>query len=362
MSLRFIAIVLLAIIPWLVSLGDARADVASGTVVLFVAEGAGALGRRLRQEVESLGLAVRMRPADAMSPSSFDGELQKQGVVAVIHVSPAAGGAVDIALVSKTDGSTIHHKRVAANVGEPSSAELLGTQTVEILRANLIAVPARPAETRPAAPEAPGGGPSRSNSTAPPKEARSHDFAFLVGPAILGTDSFTPSGHALASVTYLSTLHLGANAAVLLPVLPAHLSEAEGSVDLFASIYRLTALYQTEPWASSLFVRLSGGVALARLHWRGAANAPNVSAAEDAFAWSPTGGIAAGFCLADNLRVVAEAILLVGYPRTVVRLAGRDVTAWGRPAGTASIGIELSLPVFASPRGDAASASSSVSR
>lgn len=348
---------------WLAALGEARADVASGTVVLFVAEGATALGRRLRQEVESLGLTVTSHPADAISAPSLEAELQRKGVVAVIRVTPAAGGAVEIALVNKADGSTIHHKRVAASAEEPSSAELLATQTVEILRANLIAVPARPADTPPATPETPVlSRPSRASATAPPKEDRRHDFSLLAGPAILGSDAFTPSGHVLASLTYLSPLHLGANAAALFPVVPARLSEPEGSVDLFPSIYRLTALYQAGPWTSSLFVRFSAGIALARLHWQGAANAPNVSAVEDGFAWSPTGGVAAGFRLAPNVRVIVETMLLVGYPRTVVRLAGRDVTAWGRPAGTASIGVELSLPFFASPRVDAASASSSVSR
>jgi hypothetical protein len=356
MSLRFAAILLFSTLSWLAALGKARADVAPGTVVLFVAEGAGALGRRVRQEVESLGLVVSSRPADAMTSPSLDNELLRSGVVAVIRVTPAA---VEIALLKKTDGSTVHRKRVAPSAGEPSSAELLATQTVEILRANLIAVPAEPYPAVPAAavptrPPRPG--------TVPPKDERSHDIALLAGPAVVGSDAFTPSGHVLASVTYLSPLRLGATAAALFPVVPAHLSEPEGSVDLFPSIYRVTALYQPDLWSSSLFLRFSIGIALEHLRWQGAANAPNLSAVEDVFAWSPTGGLAAGVRLAANLRVVGEATLLVGYPRTVVRLAGRDVTAWGRPAGTASIGIELSLPFSTSPRVDAASASSSASR
>ena len=361
MSVRFAAMVALSMVSWVAAQGEARADVASGTVVLFVAEGAGALGRRLRQEVESLGLAVSSRPADAMSPPSLDGVLQEKGVLAVIRVTPVAGGAVEIALVNEADSSTIRHKRVAASAGEPSSAELLATQTVEILRANLIAPRSRTALTPPVAPEAPVSRPLHA-ATGPPKDDRAPDFALFAGPAVLGSDAFTPSGHVLAGVNYLSPLHLGASAAAFFPVVPARLSEPEGAVDLFPSLYRLTALYQPEPWASSLFVRFSAGIALAHLHWQGAANSPNVSAAEDAFAWSPTGGVAAGFRLAAGLRVVGEATLLVGYPRTVVRLAGREVTAWGRPAGTASISFELSLPFFSPPRVDAARASSSVSR
>jgi len=55
-------------------------------------------------------------------------------------------------------------------------------------------------------------------------------------------------------------------------------------------------------------------------------------------------GLAARFRVAPSLFVLTELTAAIAYPRTVVRLAGREATDWGQPLGTAAIGLEVAWP------------------
>jgi hypothetical protein len=360
---RVVSILLCSVVLWLAVARGVSAQAAPSVVVIWVEEGASALGRRLRQEVESLGLVAISKPADPMSMASLDGELREKGVVAALRVSAVAGGAVELAILDRADGSTVRRKLVTARPGDPSSAELLATRTVETLRASLIVPPkAKASEVAATPPES-----ARDMRPPPPVVSpatgeRTDRFALFAGPAILGSDEWAPGVHVLADLTYVSTYRIGVGAGVLVPVTPAHLVAGEGEVDLSSSVYRLAATFDATPETSLLSLRVSAGLAIARLHLVGAANPPNVSTDEDRVAWAPSVGLAVGLRLASYLRLAGEATVLVGYPQTVVRLAGREVSAWGRPAATGSMGLELSLPFTGLRQVEAASATPRLSR
>lgn len=361
--LRAISTIALFCLLWVAVAREATASASAGVVVIFVEEGAAALGRRLRQEIESLGLGAVSKATEVEPSGSPEIELKERGAVAVLRVSTSHGGAVEIWLADKTDGSLVVRKLVAARAADPSSAELLATQTIEVLRANLMVLPKPPAaQTRTSSAKANEHPSERVHGTSEPPP-RTQDIAVSVGPALVGTAGFTPGAHVLLGVTYVSPYRLGVSGSALLPVIvPAHLSDQAGSVDLDASIYRVSAIFDTGALTAAFSVRFSAGLALARLHLTGTANAPDLSAEVDRVAWSPSAGAALTYRLSEDVRFIGEASAFVGFPRTIVRLAGREVTAWGRPAIAGSVGIQISLPVFAAKGAAAAMAPSSVSR
>src|SRR5262249_34455395 len=59
---------------------DGKAEDALRSVIIFVDRGAGALGRRMQQEVESLGLRADTRLVDAVTPPPVDDVLHERTV------------------------------------------------------------------------------------------------------------------------------------------------------------------------------------------------------------------------------------------------------------------------------------------
>jgi hypothetical protein len=345
----------------LVLAGDARAGDATRLVIIFLERRSSALGRRLQQEVESLGLRAEARPLDGESRPAMVAALRERGVVAVLEIATEGSPGVEIDVVDPSEPSMIRHKRVGAREGEASSAELLATRTVEVLRADLMPIPKTITDMAPSINrEPPSRAPNPSSTLA--SIERGPDVVIAGGAAVMESGSFSPSTDILVGGTITFGPGLGARVDAFFPMAPAHLSDDAGDVELSASIYRLSAIYDFGGAESALVFRLLAGVALARLHFAGAANAPSTSAEDDRLVFGPSAGVAAAFRLSANVRLTGEATALAAFPNTVVRLAGHEATAWGRPAATASVGVELSLPLFSDRRAKTAAAPSGTSR
>jgi hypothetical protein len=52
-------------------------------------------------------------------------------------------------------------------------------------------------------------------------------------------------------------------------------------------------------------------------------------------------GITTRFSVAPNLSLFADVMGSAVFPKTVIRLAGREATIWGHPALAGAIGLEL---------------------
>ena len=136
-----VALLVLAGLAGLVS--RALAEGAPRTVVMIVDPGVLPLSRRLGQEIESLGLVVKLVPADAAHSPSLEDAAIGAGAVAAIHIAPMGGGDVDMTILDGVTGKTVSSKFVAATTVEPAAAELIATRTVELLRASLMEIAAR---------------------------------------------------------------------------------------------------------------------------------------------------------------------------------------------------------------------------
>jgi hypothetical protein len=137
------------VMGWGVWVPDTRAEGSQKTVVMLVS-GDPPLGRRLRQEIEGLGLVAKWLSPEGVRLPSLDDEAITAGAVASIRVAPAGGGDVEMAIFDPITRKTTSWKVVAATTSDPAEGELLATRFVELLRASLLEMSAR----RPVAQEA----------------------------------------------------------------------------------------------------------------------------------------------------------------------------------------------------------------
>ena len=109
------------------------------------------LARRLRQEIESLGLVVRWIAPEGVHLPSLEDEAIAAGAVASIRIAPTGTGDVEMTIFDSVSGKTANWKVVAATTSDPAAAEIMATRTIELLRASLLEMAAR----RSSGPEAP---------------------------------------------------------------------------------------------------------------------------------------------------------------------------------------------------------------
>lgn len=318
-----------------------RAEGAPKTVVMLVDPSALPLALRLRQEIESLGLLVKWLPPEHTSLPSLELEAKTASAVASIRIAPMGGSDVDMTIFDRATGKTVSWKLVAASTTDPAAGELIATRAVELLRASLVEMAARPAPAPVPPPE---------RDEPPPREPvpePTEGLSLSVGPSLLYSTDFRPGVHVLSTLTWMPFFRAGLSGSVLTPITPARLVENEGTVELFASFYRLGGVLEVTGRRAPVSLRLTAAVGLGKLQLRGQASATYVSEVDDRFVACPSLGVATRVSVAPGLRLFADVTGSTGFPKTVIRLAGREATEWGRPALSAALGLELSVPAGA---------------
>ena len=332
---------LLACLALLASAPSARAQSPPKAVVMLVDPSATPLALRLRQEIESLGLVVKWLPSERGRPPSLEQEAASASAVASIRIAPMGGSDVDMTIFDRGTGKTVSWKLVATGSGDPAAGELIATRSVELLRSSLLEMAARSVSS--AAP------PTKESSGAPPEPPPVHqateNVSLLVGPSMLYSTELRSGLHVLSTLTYMPFARAGLSASVLAPVLPARLVRPEGTVELYATFYRLGAVLEVTGKNAKVSLRLTAAAGLGRLQLLGQASSAYISATENRFVACPSLGVTARFALASNLRFFVDATGSTTFPKTVVRLAGREAADFGRPALGAALGLELSAPV-----------------
>jgi hypothetical protein len=312
-------------------------------VVMVVDPSAMPLALRLRQEIESLGVMVRWRSAEPSRLPSLEQEANSAGAVASIRIAPMGGSDVDMTIFDRGTGKTVSWKLVAASTADPAADELIATRAVELLRASLAEMAARAAATpAPAAATPAPAAVSPASPEAQPAHDRAEPLSLLVGPSMFYSTSFRPGVHVLSTLTWLPFARAGLSAAVLAPVSPLRLVRPEGTVDVYASLYRLGGVLEVTDPRAPVSLRLTAAAGLGTLQLRGDATAAYVGASEKRLVACPSLVITARIRLATHLHVFIDASASAAFPKTVIRLAGRDATEWGRPALTGAFGLEVS--------------------
>lgn len=310
------------------------------TVVMVVAPSALPLAQRLRQEIESLGLAVKWLPSERAQLPSLEQEAASAGAVASIRIAPMGGSDVDMSIFDRATGKTVSWKLVAASSTDTAAGELIATRSVELLRASLLQMAARP-EPAPAPPQPEA---ASASPTEPAREAPENLSLFL-GPALVYSTDFRPGTHVLSGLTWMPFARVGVSASALLPVVPQRLARAEGAVDLYGSFYRLGGVLEATGPKAPVSLRLTVAAGLGRLQLHGQPSLEYEGATESRWVACPTLGVTARFALASHLRLFVDGSGSIAFPKTVIRVAGREASEWGRPALSAALGLELSAPL-----------------
>lgn len=297
------------------------------------------LSRRLQQEIEALGLRVRVVTSDQLPPS----ELEAAGAAAraVIHLETGTEG-VELSIADRQTGGSSSWHLGAASDADPGANELLATRTVELLRARLLEI-AHVEEQPPPRPEpAP---PSPAPKAPAPAATSGQHLAVWVGPTALYSATFRPGASLQGALVWMPVSRFGLTLNALAPLAPPHLGSPQGSVDAYASIYRAGLVLEAVDPRGPVALRLAGGIELARLRLQGHAQSPYRAHADDFWLGAPWVSLAPRFRLSSSLRVLAEVALAWPSPTTVVRIVEREAARWGSPLGTASLGLELELPL-----------------
>lgn len=318
---------------------SARAQAPSKTVVMVVAPSALPLALRLRQEIESLGLAVKWLPSERAQLPSLEQEATSAGAVASIRIAPMGGSDVDMSIFDRATGKTVSWKLVAASSTDPAAGELIATRSVELLRASLLQMAARP--------ESPPAPPRPSAAPAELARERPENLALWLGPAVLSSTDFRPGVHVVSGLTWMPFTRLGLSASALVPVLPQQLSRPEGSVELYGSFYRLGGVLEATGPQAPVSLRLTAAAGVGRLELGGQASPNYRGVTEGRWVACPSLGVTARFALASHLRLFVDGNGSIAFPKTVIRVAGREATEWGRPVLGAALGLELSASVGA---------------
>jgi hypothetical protein len=320
-----------------------RAQGTSKTVVMVVDPSALPLALRLRQEIESLGLVVKWLPAERERLPSLEQEAATADAVASIRIAPMGGSDVDMTIFDRVTGKTVSWKLVAASTADPAAGELIATRSVELLRASLVEMAARSAN----APAAPPPAKEKPQPTLepPPVHEAPESLSLLVGPSVLYSTDFSPGLHVLSGLTWMPFSRAGLSAAVLSPLLPARLVHPEGTVELYGSFYRLGAVLEVTGHKSPVSLRLTAAAGVGRLQLRGQPSGSYLGATETRTVASPSLGVTARFALGPHVRFFVDATGSTAFPKTVIRLAGREATDWGRPALSAALGLDFSVPL-----------------
>jgi hypothetical protein len=304
-------------------------------LVILVDPGAPTLARRLREEVEALGLEVRSVPV--VEPDvSLDERARSSGAVAAIRIAPSGKDAVEMTIVDRATGKTVQRRLAIATPSDPASAELIATRTVELLRASLMEL----AATHPARGDVVV--PAEVTESVVRETQGSGEFSFGLGPALV----FGAGAPALLSGWVSLSIRTSSGFGITAEWLPSlggtELSVAEGSVKLSASEYRLGAFYETPAFGPGFSGRVLAGGLLLHLALEGETQAPYVGAQDDLVAGGAWLGAELRFAVTRYFGVLVRGDAAVTAPLLVVRSAGREVATAGRLLGATVLGLEVS--------------------
>ena len=320
----------------------ARASQAEPRTVVIMAEThTEAVSQRLRQEIEALGFQVEVQPETAPL-RSLEAIAEEAGAMAVIRVKSLLAGGVEMTVLDRVTGKTVHRELARASESNPADRELVATRTVELFRASLMELSADH--------------PTRGAVTAsPPVQAlvqrdqqqrarRAGTLSLAVGPALLLMPEWRPSAQLWIAASWLSRSGFGVNAVAFATLSAAHVAGAEGETDLTTGIYRLGASWAVRPESCVFCARFSAGWSLMTLRLRGTANPPYVATQAERVVWAPWLSASGQLHLSAHLALLVEVSGALALPTETVRFAGREVANFANPALLVALGPELSWP------------------
>ncbi|HEY2516522.1 MAG TPA: hypothetical protein VGI39_36885 [Polyangiaceae bacterium] len=304
----------------LLSAQDAGADPA---VIARVGSTHSPLDARLDAELTTLGFAVK--DVDEGGGADLGAVARANGAVAAIRVN--AEGAIELWVEPRgPEGAPVHE---VVPIEARRGWDVAAVQALEALRAHLLRIREAPLPASPPPPPPPAALP-------PPRPWLWLRFGagFDASPGGFGAAADLLLEVRAEPRPWLAFALFGAGTP-----LETRVDGPEGGATLRRGIAG-GAVDLVQPWSRAA-LSLGVGGALVAMDTQGTTPTTGY-AARDAQAWAAApllrGG--ASLRLAPFLRVRAEIVAGVTFPRLTLSFAGREAAAWGRPLGLFTLGVE----------------------
>jgi hypothetical protein len=323
-------------------LHPARAAAQDGAtlVAIVTAEPSAPLTRRVRAELEGLGVDVLViRPPAESSPARtpLDQAARGVGAIAAVRIVPSGAG-VEVWVADRVTGKAVVRELVAPPKAGAASDAFIAVGVVELLRASLMEL--HTSEPR--------------HGDAPVTE-RVRTLALPVAPppppppllglsvgagAELGLRLGASADGAIA--LWLRMHHrLGLRAFGALTLAPARTEVPQGSVQVASQRFGLTASYDLANATATWVPVLGIGALGARVTVSGTASPPFVGETASAWAAGPMLHVGLGWAFVRGLRLRGDATTAWALPTPRVRVLGAEVGRWGAPLVSLSLAVEV---------------------
>jgi hypothetical protein len=339
MTVARLAIAMALVAALVTTAPTARAQTGATLVAIVTAEPNAPLTRRVRAELQGLGVDVIVLkpPAEATTlRAPLEQAARSVGAVAAVRLVTSSEGKIEVWVADRVTGKAVVRELDASGGSASDAAVAIGT--VELLRASLMELHSG----EPPRGDAPAT--ERVQSLAFPARAAawSPRLGLAVGGGVEpGLRGLGASADANLGVWLRLGPRFGARAIGYLSLSPAHAETAAGSVDVRSQLFGATLTYDFADAAGTWVPSVAVGLAAAHVTTSAAATAPFVGTTEDAWSAAPLagGGIAFGF--ARGLRVRTDGLAAWALPGTRVQTPTTTVGRWGAPQLMLSLGLEI---------------------
>jgi hypothetical protein len=322
--------------------GQTRAETGATLVAVVTSDPTAPLTRRVSQELRALGVDVIVikPPAEGSAlRAPLEQAARAVGAIAAVRLVASSAGKVEVWVADRVTGKAVVRELDAGGGDTSDAAVALGT--VELFRASLMELHAVEAPHG----EVPITEKVRSLALpAPPPVPRSRRLGLEAGGATdLGVRGLGPAVYASVAVWVRVASGFGVRLAGYLPVAPAHATTAQGSIDVRSELYAVAATWDfgTTGTPRAFVPRAVAGVAAAHVSASGSANAPFVSATDEAWFAAPLAGAGLAWAAASGLRLRGDGLVAWAFPSASIRTPTTTAGRWAAPAILLSLGIEV---------------------
>jgi hypothetical protein len=317
----------------------ACAEAGSTLVAIVTAEPSSSLTRRVRAELQGLGVdVIVIKPPDEGSPARapLEQAARSVGAVAAVRLIASSEGKVEVWVADRVTGKAVVRELDAPAGGTSDAAVAIGS--VELLRASLMELHSG---------EPPHGDVSasdeiRSLALPPSAEPAAPRLGLAAGAgAELGGRGLGLSTGAEVALWVRIASRFGAGFVSHTSLSPSRVLTWSGAIDVRSLLLGAMATYSLTDASSAWVPTLSVGIAAARVSATGTAIPPFVSASEAAWSPAPFSGVGFARSLGPGLHLRADALAVLALPPEHVRTPAGDVGVWGAPALIVSLALEV---------------------
>ncbi|MDC3960538.1 hypothetical protein [Polyangium jinanense] len=318
----------------------------AGARVVIVAPSLGdPTAQRMRDELSVLGFDVVVRAGVAGENLADVARAERAAAAARVERWPP-----EILVWVGEGAKDAGELRVSESLAGPVEPELLALRAIELLRGRLLPVPAgsptaAPGAAPPVAPSAPSTSPPAASSAPPladPPPPREPRVSLLAGPALLASPGGVSISPNLALSGRLSLWsRVSAEAWSFLPLSPGFVQNADGEVALRAFFLGAGVGVRVTSPDEPFFGSVGAGVGPMLLWFEGEAEPPRIAASGTRWAALAYGRAGIGYRIHPRVRLRFDGFVGPVFPEPVLRIVGREVASFGRPAVFFVLGAEV---------------------